>query len=68
MEAVEAVVAKFVLYAIMGQVMVVLEVAEVVRVELVERAVMEEALPLEFTSMLMALMEAWSIVSFKQET
>jgi hypothetical protein len=48
--------------------MVGLEAVAEVRVELVERAVMEEVLPLEFTSMLMALMEAWSIVSFKQET
>ena len=45
-----------------------LEAVAEVRVELVERAVTEEVLPLEFTLMLMAPMEVWLIVSFKQET
>ena len=68
MEAVEAVVDRIVLSATTAQEMVGLEAVAEVRVERVEQAVMEEVLPLEFTSMLMALMEAWSIVSFKQET
>jgi hypothetical protein len=67
-EAVEAVVDRIVLSAIMAQEMVEAVAVAEVRVELVERAVMEEVLPLEFTSMLMALMEVWLIVSFKQET
>jgi hypothetical protein len=67
-EAVEAVVDRLVLCVITAQEMVGLEAVAEVRVELVERAVMEEVLPLEFTSMLMALMGAWLIVSFKQET
>lgn len=67
-EAVEAVVDRIVLSATTAQEMVEAVAVAEVRVELVERAVMEEVLPLEFTSMLMVLMEAWSIVSFKQET
>jgi hypothetical protein len=67
-EAVEAVVDRIVLSAIMAQEMVEAVAVAEVRVELVERAVMEEVLPLEFTSMLMVLMEVWLIVSFKQET
>jgi len=67
-EAVEAVVDRIVLSATTAQEMVEAVAVAEVRVELVERAVMEEVLPLEFTSMLMALMEAWLIVSFKQET
>jgi len=67
-EAVEAVVDRIVLSATTAQEMVEAVAVAEARVELVERAVMEEVLPLEFTSMLMALMEAWLIVSFKQET
>jgi hypothetical protein len=67
-EAVEAVVDRIVLSATTAQEMVEAVAVAEVRVELVERAVMEEVLPLEFTSMLMALMGAWLIVSFKQET
>ena len=67
-EAVEAVVDRIVLSATTAQEMVEAVAVAEVRVELVERAVMEEVLPLEFTSMLMVLMEVWLIVSFKQET
>ena len=67
-EAVEAVVDRIVLSATTAQEMVEAVAVAEARVELVERAVMEEVLPLEFTSMLMALMEVWLIVSFKQET
>jgi hypothetical protein len=67
-EAVEAVVDRIVLSATTAQEMVEAVAVAEVRVELVERAVMEEVLPLEFTSMLMALMGAGLIVSFKQET
>ena len=67
-EAVEAVVDRIVLSATTVQETVVLVAVAEARVELVERAVMEEDLPLEFTSMLMASMEVWLIVSFKQET
>jgi hypothetical protein len=67
-EAVEAVVDRIVLSATTAQEMVEAVAVAEVRVELVERAVMEEDLPLEFTSMLMVLMEVWLIVSFKQET
>lgn len=67
-EAVEAVVDRIVLSATTAQEMVEAVAVAEVRVELVERAVMEEVLPLEFTSMLMAPMEVWLIVSFKQET
>lgn len=66
-EAVEAVVDRIVLSATTAQEMVEAVAVAEVRVELVEWAVMEEVLPLEFTSILMALMEAWLIVSFKQE-
>jgi hypothetical protein len=65
---VEAVVDRIVLSATTAQEMVEAVAVAEVRVELVERAVMEEVLPLEFTSMLMVLMEVWLIVSFKQET
>ena len=68
MEAVEAVVDRIVLSATTAQEMVGLEAVAEVRVERVEQAVMEEVLPLEFTSMLMVPMEVWLIVSFKQET
>ena len=68
MEAVEAVVDRIVLSATTAQEMVGLEAVAEVRVERVEQAVMEEVLPLEFTSMLMDPMEVWLIVSFKQET
>ena len=68
MEAVEAVVDRIVLSATTAQEMVEAVAVVAVREERVERAVMEEVLPLEFTSMLMALMEVWLIVSFKQET
>ncbi len=67
-EAVEAVVDRIVLSATTAQEMVEAVAVAEARVELVERAVMEEVLPLEFTSMLMALMEVWLIVSFRQET
>ena len=67
-EAVEAVVDRIVLSATTAQEMVEAVAVAEVRVERVEQAVMEEVLPLEFTSMLMALMEVWLIVSFKQET
>jgi propanediol dehydratase large subunit len=67
-EAVEAVVDRIVLSATTDQEMVEAVAVAEARVELVEWAVMEEVLPLEFTSMLMALMEVWLIVSFKQET
>jgi hypothetical protein len=67
-EAVEAVVDRIVLSATTAQEMVEAVAVAEVRVELVEQAVMEEVLPLEFTSMLMAPMEVWLIVSFKQET
>ena len=67
-EAVEAVVDRIVLSATTAQEMVEAVAVVAVREERVERAVMEEVLPLEFTSMLMALMEVWLIVSFKQET
>lgn len=67
-EAVEAVVDRIVLSATTAQEMVGLEAVAEVRVERVEQAVMEEVLPLEFTSMLMVPMEVWLIVSFKQET
>ena len=67
-EAVEAVVGRIVHSAITAQEMVEAVAVVAVREERVERAVMEEVLPLEFTSMLMALMEVWLIVSFKQET
>lgn len=67
-EAVEAVVDRIVLSATTAQEMVGLEAVAEVRVERVEQAVMEEVLPLEFTSMLMDPMEVWLIVSFKQET
>ena len=63
-----AVVDRLVVCVIMAQEMVGLEAVAEVRVELVERAVTEEVLPLEFTLMLMAPTEVWLIVSFKQET
>jgi hypothetical protein len=63
-----AVVDRLVVCVITAQEMVGLEAVAEVRVERVEQAVMEEVLPLEFTSMLMAPMEVWLIVSFKQET
>ena len=67
-EAVEAVVDRIVLSATTAQEMVEAVAVAEVRVERVEQAVMEEVLPLEFTSMLMVPMEVWLIVSFKQET
>ena len=63
-----AVADRLVVCVITAREMVGLEAVAEVRVERVERAVTEEVLPLEFTSMLMAPMEVWLIVSFKQET